>query len=234
MDTLALPILEPRKLRLSELRQHAQGPPGQVSGRPRLGARCRAELLHSPTCPGCPGVRGDLRGDGPTSWAASGLPSQAGTFGLRSLSSQLLGWLACGLSSPKRNPGSWSDFLGDVALLKAELRPKPHLHAVQTAGPVSFGAPWGRFPSQSVSQRSHRLYKTPLTEGSRCQSNCTASCSRGCLLPAILRFHQVGSFIQQLNRHAWMIWLLTEKQPLSLGWSLFKRKNSNKQTTSVQ
>lgn len=144
------------------------------------------------------GVRGDLRGEGPTSWAASGPPRQAGTFGFRSLSPHLLtfsaGWLACGLSSPKRNPGIWSDFFGDVALLKAELRPKPHLHAMQTARQDSFGGSvgaGGSFPSQSVSQRSHRLYKTPLTEGSRCLSNGTASCSRGCLLPASLRFYQI-------------------------------------------
>lgn len=92
------------------------------------------------------------------SWAAPCLPSQAGTFGFRSLSLHgwLAGWRACGLSSPKRNPGSWSDVLRDVALYKAELRLKQSLHKVQTAKQGSFGDSVGEkggFPSHV----SHRL-----------------------------------------------------------------------------
>lgn len=65
--------------------------PEQVNG--RLGSRSCAKPLRAPDYPGRPGIRNDLRGGGPTSRVASCFPSQAGTFGFRSLSPQLA-WLA--------------------------------------------------------------------------------------------------------------------------------------------
>lgn len=118
-----------------------------------LGSRACAEPLHSSACLGRPGVRGDLRGGRAMSWAD---PCYDFWLQVPEPTAYVAGWLACGLSSPKRNPGSWSDFLRDVALYKAELRLKPSLHKVQTAKQGSFGGSVGEkggFPSHV----SHRL-----------------------------------------------------------------------------
>lgn len=125
-----------------------------------LGPRSCAEPLPSPHYPGHPEVRGNHKRARPASWAPLVFPARLGLLGFRSLSPVLV-WLAGWLSSPKRNPGTWSNFFRDVALLKAELRLKQHLHQVQTAKWGSFGGSVGQRESV-LSHVSHRL-QGPLT-----------------------------------------------------------------------
>lgn len=179
----------------------------------------------------------------------------------------------------KRNPGSWSDFLRDPLLLKAELRLKQHLQKAQTTQQGRFGKLSGReaglsshishrlqgtslprapalssvqlgvqtrpvvfqlvpensrgtrgtgdilqgeggrrgnskpaLLSDSINQSSQVLYKIyPLMKGFHCKRKFKTSCSRGFLLPAILCFYQLSSFIQQFNKHLLTVWMLTGK-----------------------
>lgn len=63
-----------------------------------------------------------------------------------------------------------------------------------------------------INQSSQVLYKIyPLTKGFHCKRKLKTSCSRGFLLPAILCFYQISSFIQQFNKHLLTVWMLTGK-----------------------
>lgn len=109
-----------------------------------FGFRSWAEPLHCWASPGRPGAEMTSGKSSLSHRWPHAFSSQAGTFGCRAPSPRpRVAGLACGLSSPKRNLGSWSDFLQYAVLLKAELTLRQHLQKAQMTQQGSFvGAPW--------------------------------------------------------------------------------------------
>lgn len=106
--------------------------PEPGSGRElELGSRSWAEPLRCPASSGWPGAGDNLREVRPKSQVASRLSQPGWDFWLPGSKPMAHGaGLACGLSCPKRNLGSWSD-LRDAVLFKAELALRQHLQTAR-------------------------------------------------------------------------------------------------------
>lgn len=117
--------------------------------------------MRRPPSLGCPGVSEDLREVRPESEEASRLFQPGWDFGPQgSEPAACVAGLARGLSSPKRNLVSWSNFLGDAVWLKAELRLQRRLQKAHMTQRGSFGGGFSGRRAGFSSHVSHRLWGT--------------------------------------------------------------------------